>query len=100
MISWAAVSTASAAKQGGVLWGSLGGRCGEGDAVARSPRRRARFAEGCRRRADQRVGAVDLAMGNRADVLIRGDAPGRYELRDSAVPRPLMTVEVAGAADG
>lgn len=40
---------------------------------------------------------VDLAMGNRADVLVRGGAPGRYELRDAALPVPLLTVEVAGA---
>ncbi|MFD8739533.1 multicopper oxidase family protein [Streptomyces sp. NPDC059618] len=40
--------------------------------------------------------AVDLAMGNRADVLIRGGAPGRYEVRAAASPGPLMTVEVAG----
>ncbi|MER6298039.1 multicopper oxidase domain-containing protein [Kitasatospora sp. NPDC001539] len=39
---------------------------------------------------------VSLAMGNRADVLVRGDGPGRYELRADGVPGPLMTVEVAG----
>lgn len=39
---------------------------------------------------------VDLAMGNRADILIRGGAPGRYELRAQAVPGPLMTIEVTG----
>ncbi|MFE0460338.1 multicopper oxidase family protein [Kitasatospora sp. NPDC058965] len=39
---------------------------------------------------------VELAMGNRADVLVRGDAPGRYELRADGVPGPLLTVEVAG----
>ncbi|MEU1529830.1 multicopper oxidase family protein [Streptomyces fagopyri] len=39
---------------------------------------------------------LDLAMGNRADILIRGDAPGRYELQAEGVPAPLMTVEVAG----
>ncbi|MFH9728552.1 multicopper oxidase family protein [Streptomyces sp. NPDC017254] len=39
---------------------------------------------------------VDLAMGNRADVLIRGVLPGRYELRAEAVPGPLMTIEVTG----
>ncbi|MFE4698268.1 multicopper oxidase family protein [Streptomyces sp. NPDC056738] len=39
---------------------------------------------------------LDLSMGNRADVLVRGGAPGRYELRDRAVPEPLMTIEVAG----
>ncbi|MFD0070941.1 multicopper oxidase family protein [Streptomyces sp. NPDC127166] len=39
---------------------------------------------------------LELAMGNRADVLIRGGAPGRYELRAAAVAGPLMTVEVAG----
>ncbi|MFF0476609.1 multicopper oxidase family protein [Streptomyces sp. NPDC004284] len=39
---------------------------------------------------------VDLAMGNRADVLIRGHAPGAYELRADGVPGPLMTIEVAG----
>ncbi|MFE7512976.1 multicopper oxidase family protein [Streptomyces sp. NPDC057540] len=42
------------------------------------------------------VERVDLAMGNRADVLIRGGAPGRYELRSDGVAGPLMTVEVAG----
>ncbi|MEU2628690.1 multicopper oxidase domain-containing protein [Kitasatospora sp. NPDC007106] len=40
---------------------------------------------------------VDLAMGNRADVLVRGGAPGRYELRADGLPGPLMTIEVAGA---
>ncbi|WP_078910863.1 multicopper oxidase family protein [Streptomyces sp. NRRL WC-3742] len=40
--------------------------------------------------------AVDLAMGNRADVLVRGGAPGTYELRAEGVPDPLMTIEVAG----
>ncbi|MER8041797.1 multicopper oxidase domain-containing protein [Streptomyces sp. NPDC094032] len=39
---------------------------------------------------------VDLAMGNRADVLVRGGAPGRYELRADKVAGPLMTIEVAG----
>ncbi|MFB6857273.1 multicopper oxidase family protein [Streptomyces sp. NPDC056341] len=39
---------------------------------------------------------VELAMGNRADVLIRGTLPGRYELRAEAVPGPLMTIEVTG----
>ncbi|MEV0452385.1 multicopper oxidase domain-containing protein [Streptomyces sp. NPDC050600] len=39
---------------------------------------------------------IDLAMGNRADVLIRGGAPGRYELRADRVSGPLMTIEVAG----
>ncbi|MFF2776055.1 multicopper oxidase family protein [Streptomyces sp. NPDC058052] len=39
---------------------------------------------------------LDLSMGNRADVLIRGGAPGRYELRAEGVPGPLMTIEVAG----
>ncbi|MFF5711555.1 multicopper oxidase domain-containing protein [Streptomyces sp. 62] len=39
---------------------------------------------------------LDLAMGNRADVLIRGGAPGRYALRAEGVPGPLMTIEVAG----
>ncbi|MFC9588736.1 multicopper oxidase family protein [Streptomyces sp. NPDC056944] len=42
------------------------------------------------------VDRVDLAMGNRADVLIRGGAPGRYEMRSDGVAAPLMTVEVAG----
>ncbi|MFJ3987736.1 multicopper oxidase family protein [Streptomyces sp. NPDC090032] len=40
--------------------------------------------------------AVELVMGNRADVLVRGGAPGRYELRADQVPDPLLTVEVAG----
>ncbi|MFF0392275.1 multicopper oxidase family protein [Kitasatospora sp. NPDC004615] len=38
---------------------------------------------------------VNLAMGNRADVLVRGGRPGRYELRAEGVPDPLMTIEVA-----
>ncbi|KIQ61606.1 hypothetical protein TR51_19945 [Kitasatospora griseola] len=38
--------------------------------------------------------AVVLAMGNRADVLVRGDEPGRYELRADGVDDPLMTVVV------
>ncbi|MFJ5925851.1 multicopper oxidase family protein [Kitasatospora sp. NPDC092948] len=37
---------------------------------------------------------VVMAMGNRADVLVRGEAPGRYELRADGVSEPLMTVEV------
>ncbi|BAJ27692.1 MULTISPECIES: multicopper oxidase domain-containing protein [Kitasatospora] len=40
---------------------------------------------------------VPLVMGNRVDVLVRGGAPGRYELRADRVARPLLTVEVAGA---
>ncbi|MFF4338877.1 multicopper oxidase family protein [Kitasatospora sp. NPDC001540] len=39
---------------------------------------------------------VELVMGNRVDVLVRGGAPGRYELRAERVPQPLLTVEVAG----
>ncbi|MCW5250332.1 multicopper oxidase family protein [Streptomyces sp. SHP 1-2] len=39
---------------------------------------------------------LELAMGNRADVLVRGETPGRYELRAEGLPAPLMTVEVAG----
>ncbi|MGX1541542.1 multicopper oxidase family protein [Streptomyces adustus] len=39
---------------------------------------------------------LDLAMGNRADILIRGGTAGRYELRADTVPEPLMTVVVAG----
>ncbi|MET7981901.1 multicopper oxidase family protein [Streptomyces sp. NPDC005281] len=39
---------------------------------------------------------LDLAMGNRADVLIRGGAPGLYQLRADGVHGPLMTIEVAG----
>ncbi|MFD7571627.1 multicopper oxidase family protein [Streptomyces sp. NPDC059810] len=39
---------------------------------------------------------IDLAMGNRADVLVRGGTPGRYELRAETVPGPLMTIEVTG----
>ncbi|MFD8479949.1 multicopper oxidase family protein [Kitasatospora sp. NPDC059673] len=38
---------------------------------------------------------VHLAMGNRADVLVRGDRPGQYRLLADGVPEPLMTVEVA-----
>ncbi|MEV7565414.1 multicopper oxidase family protein [Streptomyces tanashiensis] len=40
---------------------------------------------------------LDLAMGNRADILIRGGTPGRYELRSHAMDAPLMTIEVTGA---
>ncbi|MBM4826389.1 multicopper oxidase domain-containing protein [Streptomyces actuosus] len=40
--------------------------------------------------------ALDLAMGNRADVLVRGAEPGTYELRAEGVPVPLMTIEVTG----
>ncbi|MFF9063719.1 multicopper oxidase domain-containing protein [Streptomyces sp. NPDC014891] len=40
---------------------------------------------------------LDLAMGNRADVLVRGGSPGRYELRAESVSGPLMTIEVTGA---
>lgn len=39
---------------------------------------------------------LGLVMGNRADVLVRGGAPGRYELRADGVPGPLMTIDVAG----
>ncbi|MGA5817713.1 multicopper oxidase family protein [Kitasatospora sp. NPDC094028] len=39
---------------------------------------------------------LGLAMGNRADVLVRGGDPGTYELRADGVAGPLMTVEVAG----
>jgi FtsP/CotA-like multicopper oxidase with cupredoxin domain len=39
-----------------------------------------------------------LAMGNRADILIQGGAPGTYQLRADGVPTPLLTVQVAGAA--
>ncbi|MER7846024.1 multicopper oxidase domain-containing protein [Kitasatospora sp. NPDC096077] len=39
---------------------------------------------------------VRLAMGNRADVLVRGGDPGRYRLRAEGVAEPLMTVEVTG----
>ncbi|MFG2844120.1 multicopper oxidase family protein [Kitasatospora sp. NPDC048296] len=39
---------------------------------------------------------VSLAMGNRADVLVRGGEPGTYELRADGVSKPLLTVEVAG----
>ncbi|GHB67740.1 hypothetical protein GCM10010347_42300 [Streptomyces cirratus] len=39
---------------------------------------------------------LELAMGNRADVLIRGGTPGRYELRADGVSGALMTIEVAG----
>ncbi|MFG2907301.1 multicopper oxidase family protein [Kitasatospora sp. NPDC048286] len=42
--------------------------------------------------------AVTLAVGNRADVLVRGGEPGTYELRAKGVPVPLMTIEVAGTA--
>ncbi|MEU3405400.1 multicopper oxidase domain-containing protein [Streptomyces sp. NPDC006670] len=39
---------------------------------------------------------LELVMGNRADVLVQGGAPGRYELRSAGVSGPLMTIEVAG----
>ncbi|GGV17785.1 hypothetical protein GCM10010275_69320 [Streptomyces litmocidini] len=42
------------------------------------------------------LNTVELAMGNRADVLVQGGAPGVYELRADGVPRALMTIEVAG----
>ncbi|MEU3559820.1 multicopper oxidase family protein [Kitasatospora sp. NPDC006786] len=41
---------------------------------------------------------VSLAVGNRADVLVRGGEAGTYELRAKGVPVPLMTIEVAGEA--
>ncbi|AUG76404.1 hypothetical protein CFP65_1512 [Kitasatospora sp. MMS16-BH015] len=41
---------------------------------------------------------LELAMGNRADVLVLGGQPGRYELRADGVAEPLLTVEVAGEA--
>ncbi|MEU9406783.1 multicopper oxidase family protein [Streptomyces sp. NPDC048281] len=44
------------------------------------------------------LNTVELAMGNRADLLVRGGARGRYELRAEGVPVPLMTIEVTGAA--
>ncbi|MGF1427044.1 multicopper oxidase family protein [Kitasatospora sp. LaBMicrA B282] len=40
---------------------------------------------------------VSLAMGNRADVLVRGCTAGSYHLRADGVAEPLMTIEVAGA---
>ncbi|MGW4196541.1 multicopper oxidase family protein [Streptomyces sp. NPDC005004] len=42
------------------------------------------------------VDEVELAMGNRADLLVRGGAAGRYELRADGVPVPLMTIQVTG----
>lgn len=39
---------------------------------------------------------VRLAMGNRADVLVRGGEPGRYRLRADGLAAPLLTVEVTG----
>ncbi|MFE2009022.1 multicopper oxidase family protein [Streptomyces sp. NPDC059491] len=39
---------------------------------------------------------VELGMGNRADVLIRGGTPGTYELRAASVSGPLMTIQVTG----
>ncbi|MEV5970431.1 multicopper oxidase domain-containing protein [Streptomyces sp. NPDC051921] len=39
---------------------------------------------------------VSLAMGNRADVLVRGGPPGTYELRADGVAGPLMTIQVTG----
>ncbi|MFJ6706820.1 MULTISPECIES: multicopper oxidase family protein [unclassified Streptomyces] len=41
---------------------------------------------------------VELAMGNRADILVRGGEPGSYTLRATGVPGPLMTVRVTGEA--
>ncbi|MFE3517545.1 multicopper oxidase family protein [Streptomyces sp. NPDC059166] len=41
---------------------------------------------------------VELAMGNRADLLVRGGAPGVHELRADGVPEPLMTIQVTGPA--
>jgi FtsP/CotA-like multicopper oxidase with cupredoxin domain len=46
--------------------------------------------------APVRTAEVPLAMGGRADVLIRADRPGTYELRAHGQPKPLMTIEVAG----
>ncbi|WP_177226075.1 multicopper oxidase family protein [Actinacidiphila rubida] len=42
------------------------------------------------------VRALEMAMGNRADVLVRAGTAGRFELRAAGVPVPLMTIEVAG----
>ncbi|MET8751686.1 multicopper oxidase domain-containing protein [Streptomyces sp. NPDC004667] len=39
---------------------------------------------------------LQLVMGNRADVLVRGGAPGTYTLRAAGVPGPLMTLQVTG----
>ncbi|MFJ6984720.1 MULTISPECIES: multicopper oxidase family protein [unclassified Streptomyces] len=44
------------------------------------------------------AGSVALPMGGRADVLVRGGAPGTYELITDGVDAPLMTVVVTGAA--
>lgn len=47
-------------------------------------------------RAPVATETVALSQGNRADVLVRGALPGRYELRAAGVPDPLMTVVVEG----
>ncbi|GGX66770.1 multicopper oxidase family protein [Streptomyces minutiscleroticus] len=40
---------------------------------------------------------VELPMGGRADVLVRGGRPGTYRLTARGVEQPLMTVVVTGA---
>jgi FtsP/CotA-like multicopper oxidase with cupredoxin domain len=42
--------------------------------------------------------AVELPIGGRADLLIRGGAPGTYRLTAAGVPRPLLTLVVTGTA--
>ncbi|MFB9435735.1 multicopper oxidase family protein [Streptomyces showdoensis] len=37
---------------------------------------------------------VGMVMGNRADVLVRGDTPGTYTLKSAGASAPLMTVQV------
>jgi len=39
---------------------------------------------------------VNMAMGNRADILIQAAGPGTYELHADALTGPLLTVQVAG----
>ncbi|MFI7504717.1 multicopper oxidase family protein [Streptomyces sp. NPDC049687] len=42
------------------------------------------------------VTALQLPVGGRADLLIRGGEPGVYQLTAGGVSRPLMTLKVAG----
>ncbi|WP_034271510.1 multicopper oxidase family protein [Actinospica robiniae] len=39
---------------------------------------------------------VSMAMGNRADILVRADRAGTYELRAASLAKPLMTIHVVG----
>ncbi|MER5635411.1 multicopper oxidase domain-containing protein [Kitasatospora sp. NPDC002227] len=44
------------------------------------------------------VDVLRLAMGNRADVLVRAGAAGTFTLKADGVPAPLLTVSVSGPA--